>query len=191
LGLTWRVFFFVLTSLLVNHRDFRPKFCPCCGGPLAGRQLKVGEPQRLVCEACGFVYYLDPKLAACAIIEIDGRVLLTKRAILPGKGLWVIPGGFVDRGETVAAAACREVAEECGLTIEVGPLLGLYSYPKETVMVAVHSAEVIDGRPKALDESLAVGLFGCKEIPWDRLAFQSTRDSLREYCRRKTDAQAD
>ncbi|MBW2619575.1 MAG: hypothetical protein JRC92_11935 [Deltaproteobacteria bacterium] len=69
--------------------------------------------------------------------------------------------------------------------------MGLYSYPKETVMVAVHAAEVIDGRPKALDESLAVGLFGCKEIPWDRLAFQSTRDSLREYCRRKTDAQAD
>ncbi|MBW2618570.1 MAG: zinc ribbon domain-containing protein, partial [Deltaproteobacteria bacterium] len=45
----------------MKHRDFRPKFCPCCGGSLASRQLKAGEPQRLVCEICGFVYYLDPK----------------------------------------------------------------------------------------------------------------------------------
>lgn len=190
-GRSWRPPYFMLTFALVNNRDFRPKFCPSCGGSLTRRRLKAGEPPRLVCQACRFVYYLDPKLAACAIIEIDGRLLLNKRAISPGQGLWVIPGGFVDRGETVPQAVCREVSEECGLTIEVGPLIGLYSYPGETVVVAVHSAEVVGGWPKAIDESLAVGLFGFEEIPWDRLAFQSTRDCLRDYFRRKTDAQAD
>jgi len=87
--------------------DFR--FCPICGGTLESRLLKDGDPRRLVCTACGYVFYLDPKLAVGTIISIDGgRIVLVKRAIDPGYGKWVFPGGYVDRGEEVRAAAVRE-----------------------------------------------------------------------------------
>jgi mutator protein MutT len=173
----------------VNNREFSPRFCPSCGHSLVTRRLKENEPERQVCPACQFVYYLDPKVSACAIIELNGQVVLLKRSINPGYGLWVIPGGFVDRGETIPQAARREVKEETGLDVQVGPLLDLYSYPGKPVVVAVYLVEIKTGRPAALDESMEVGCFTCQEIPWDDLAFPSTRDALTEYCRRKRDAQ--
>ena len=69
------------------------RFCPTCGGALASRLLKAGDPDRLVCEGCGFVFYLDPKVAVGTIIaDSDGRIVLVKRAIEPGYGKWVFPG---------------------------------------------------------------------------------------------------
>src|SRR3989442_4066731 len=86
--------------------DYR--FCPRCGGKLAPRVLKEGEPFRLVCEACGFIFYLDPKVAACTICMVNGGIVLARRGIEPEIGKWVFPGGFVDRGEAVTAAAVPE-----------------------------------------------------------------------------------
>src|SRR5574342_686155 len=102
----------------MERPDYR--FCPECGGPLAARLLKGGDPERLVCTGCGVVFYLDPKVAVGAIIRSDdGRVVLVRRAIEPGYGLWVFPGGYVDRGETPQSAAIREAREECGLDVRL------------------------------------------------------------------------
>ena len=95
------------------------RFCPSCGGSLATRSLKSGDPDRLVCERCGFVFYLDPKVAVGTIIaDAEGRIVLVKRAIEPGYGKWVFPGGYVDRGELVLMAACgkreRNAGSRCG-----------------------------------------------------------------------------
>ncbi|MBW1714084.1 MAG: NUDIX hydrolase [Deltaproteobacteria bacterium] len=165
-------------------RDLSPKHCPRCGHKLGRRQLKDNEPQRLVCIACGFVFYLDPKLAVCALIAVDGRLVLGRRTIEPGRGLWVLPGGFVDRGEAVPRALEREVLEETGLEVETGPLWGLYSYPGQTVVVAVYQVRIVGGQLYAGDETSEVGLFLPEEIPWPELAFQSTADALQEYVRR-------
>src|SRR5689334_22374238 len=81
------------------------RFCPRCGGTLSSRVVKPGEPDRLVCDACGHIFYLNPKIASCAISQIEGRVVLLRRGIEPQYGKWVFPGGFVDRGETVHGAA--------------------------------------------------------------------------------------
>jgi ribosomal protein S27AE len=76
-------------------------FCPRCGGALERRLLKATEPERLVCTRCGFVFYIDPKIAVGTIIKTPAdRLVLVKRAIDPGYGKWVVPGGYVDRGET-------------------------------------------------------------------------------------------
>jgi 8-oxo-dGTP diphosphatase len=161
------------------------KFCPVCGGDLGSSVLKSGEPARLLCSSCGFVFYQDPKLAACSIVEVESRIVLLQRGIQPQKGKWVIPGGFVDRGEEVKAAAIRETEEECGIRTRIKDLLGIYSYPGTLVVVVVFVAEYLSGKIAARDESLDMRLAAPEEIPWDELAFQSTTDALKDYVAKK------
>lgn len=160
------------------------RFCPRCAGTLDSRRIKDGEPERLVCASCSFVFYLDPKVAACTITMLDGRIVLLRRAIEPSLGKWVFPGGFVDRGETVAAAAVRETLEEVNLRVSLTGILDAYSYAGSQVVVIVYAAEVVGGRLAACDECLEVGTFAPEEIPWDDLAFESTRAALRDYVHR-------
>jgi len=157
------------------------RFCPRCGGPFHSRQVKPGEPNRLVCSRCEFIFYLDPKIAACAIVEIEEKIVLLQRGIPPEYGKWVIPGGFVDLGEPVPVAAVRETWEEVRLKVEIVDLVGVYSYPQTPVVVIVYEAVVRDGILQAADESLAAEMFAPGEIPWEKLAFSSTRDALRDY----------
>jgi ADP-ribose pyrophosphatase YjhB (NUDIX family) len=162
--------------------DYR--FCPRCGAELATRVVKPGEPARLVCDACSFVFYLDPKVAACTIFMLDGGIVLLRRSIEPQIGKWVFPGGFVDRGETLPAAALRETFEEVNLRVGLTGILDAYSYPGSYVVVVVYAAEVVGGEMKACDECSEVKVFRPEDIPWDELAFPSTRDALRDYLRR-------
>jgi 8-oxo-dGTP diphosphatase len=160
------------------------RFCPRCAGHLEKRVLKKGDPERLVCESCGFVFYQGPKLVAGALFEADGGVLLVQRDIEPGYGKWTFPGGFVERGETVEAAAEREVLEETGLEIRVSGIVGLYSYEGQIPAIAVFGADVIGGEPLPLDETMAVRGYGRDEIPWSDLAFPSTEHALEDYLRK-------
>ena len=160
------------------------KFCPRCGGPLEGRKIKAGEPERLVCSGCGFVFYQGPKLVAGALFEMDGGIVLVQRAIEPGCGKWTFPGGFVERGEVTETAAEREVLEETGLKIEVREIVGLYSYEGQIPAIAVFSGRVTGGRPEPLDETMAVEAFSRSSLPWDALAFPSTEHALKDYLRK-------
>jgi ADP-ribose pyrophosphatase YjhB (NUDIX family) len=158
------------------------RFCPACAGPLAKRSLKATDPDRLVCSTCGFVFYLDPKVAVGTIITApDSRLVLVRRAIEPGYGLWVFPGGFVDRGEEVTRAAIREAREESGLDVRLDRLVNVYSYPDAAVIIVVYAATATGGELCADEECLEARLFAADEIPWDRLAFRSTREALRDY----------
>ena len=160
------------------------RFCPVCGSALESRALKTGEPMRLVCTspACGFVFYLDPKLAVGTIIRMpDGRIVLARRAIEPGFGRWVFPGGYVDRGEEIRTAAIREAREEAGIDIRLDGLMGIYSYPGTTAVIVVYLATWIAGELDIDDESSEIRTFHPDDVPWDDLAFSSTRDSLRDY----------
>lgn len=165
----------------MNPPEYR--FCPRCSGCLDRRVIKDGEPERLVCERCDFVFYLGPKLVAGAIFELDGGIVLAQRAIEPGYGLWTFPGGFVERGEVAEAAAERETLEETGVEISAGGILGLYTYEEQVPAIAVFTAEVTGGEPAALDETLAVESFSREELPWSELAFPSTGHALKDYLR--------
>ena len=158
------------------------RFCPVCGGALESRLLKSGDPERLVCAACGFVFYLDPKLAVGTIIHDErGRVVLVRRAIEPGYGKWVFPGGYVDRGEEVQVAAVREAREEVGLDVRIDRLVNIYSYTGRTPIIIVYAATMIGGCLGCDDEGLEAAFFERDAIPWDDLAFRSTQEALREY----------
>ncbi len=158
-------------------------FCPRCGGNLETRLLKKGDPERLVCERCGFVFYLGPKLVAGAIFELEGGIVLIQRAIEPGYGKWTFPGGFVERGEVAEAAAEREVFEESGLEIEVTGIIGLYSYEGQVPAIAVFGARVTGGEPRPLDETMRVESFPRDGLPWSDMAFPSTEHALKDYLR--------
>ncbi len=161
------------------------KFCPQCGGPLEKRLLKAGEPERLVCRACGFVFYIDPKLATIAVVPLDGGVVMVRRGIDPGYGLWVVPGGFVDVGELVEEAVVRETLEETHLQVRVEQLLNIYSYRDSTTVVVAYLTEYLAGELTAGDETLEARVFSPGEIPWDEIPFRSTRAALTEYLRFK------
>jgi 8-oxo-dGTP diphosphatase len=167
----------------MHPHDERPySFCPMCGGELEPRSLKPSEPERLVCVRCGFVFYLDPKVAVGTIIRDDrDRIVLVKRAIEPGYGKWVFPGGYVDRGELVHVAAIREAREEAGLEIRLDRLINVYSYPGRAPVVIVYAATLLGGTLVVDDEGLEARFFETHAIPWDELAFPSTHDALSEY----------
>lgn len=157
------------------------RYCPTCGGALEQRLLKAGDPARLVCTDCAFVFYLDPKVAVGTIITTgDGRIVLVRRAIEPGYGLWVFPGGYVDRGETVTAAALREAREEAGLDVRLDGLVNIYSYSGRPLIIIVYTASILGGELRVDEESLEAQLFSPGDIPWNDLAFVSTRDALRD-----------
>jgi len=164
-----------LSSGTVGH------FCVNCGAPLV---LKTIEGHEL--EACpndDFVLWRDPKVVAAVIVEVDGGVVLGKRAIEPGYGLWCLPGGFVNSDEDPADAAVRECREEIGAAVELTELLGLYHIPKRSAPSIVGIA--YRGRLKngasisAGPEMLEVGVF--RPAGWPEIAFPSHRELLAKY----------
>lgn len=158
------------------------RFCPLCGERLERRVVKAGEAARPVCGRCGHVIYCDPKTAVGAVIRNgQGELALVRRSIEPGYGKWVFPGGYVDRGEVLPAAAAREAQEEAGLRIRIDGLINLYSYAGRTPIIVVYAATAVGGELRAEDESLEADWFEPSAIPWTELAFRSTREALRDY----------
>ena len=148
------------------------------------RLLKAGEPQRLVCSRCGFIFYIDPKLAAIALVPLSGGVVLVRRGIDPGYGLWVVPGGFVDVGERVEETVVRETQEETHLVVRPVGLINVYSYRDSPTVVMAYLTEYLEGELAAGDETLEARVFGPEEIPWERIAFRSTKQALEAYLKR-------
>jgi ADP-ribose pyrophosphatase YjhB (NUDIX family) len=166
----------------MTHHDPEFQFCPVCGSRLDFLKVKTNEPRRPVCPSCNFVLYLDPKkVVACSILEMDSKIILLRRGINPQKGKWVMPGGYVDRGEEVKAAAIRETEEECGVKTRINTLLGVYSYSGQIPVVIVYVTQYVSGKLISGDETLEAKLFSEKQIPWEDLAFRSTIDALKDY----------
>ncbi len=163
-----------------------PRFCPLCGGrvvePLPGAH--GGAP--LICSACQTPLYLDPKVAAAVVVNLqDGVVLLRRAQKDAAYGKWILPGGHVDRGEAVERAALREAVEETGLELELQDLLGVYSYPGYPVVLIVYLARVLGGSLTPNSEALEARVFAPGEIPWDQLGYESTGQALRDFFARE------
>src|SRR5262245_64942520 len=88
------------------------KFCSDCGAPVTLKVPPGDNLPRHVCDACSAIHYVNPRMVIGCIPEWEDRVLLCRRAIEPRYGLWTLPAGFMENGETVAQAAARETLEE-------------------------------------------------------------------------------
>lgn len=155
------------------------KYCPNCATPVVWR-VESGR-ERPACPDCGFIHYEDPKLVAIAVIPVAGRLVLGRRTMNPGIGLWAFPGGFVNRGESVHGALVREVREETNLDVSAEYLLGLYSEDDNPIVLAAYVARRVGGKLGVGEEMSEVGLFEPTGLP--ELAFPHDRLILGEWAR--------
>ncbi len=155
-------------------------YCPRCAHPLEER-LAFGRARR-VCTACDFVFFREHKVAAAAIVTREGQVLLVRRTITPGRGKWMIPGGFVEFDEDPRQAVVREVLEETGYKVEIVRLLDVIfgqEHPRGASLLILYQARFVDDEPvSGLDESEvdAVALFDPNQLP--PVAFKTTRRAI-------------
>ncbi|MBV8451212.1 MAG: NUDIX hydrolase [Deltaproteobacteria bacterium] len=158
------------------------RFCALCGGAMRMRTVTPDHKRFKVCSRCGFVHFPSPKLVAGCLVIDNGRVLLLRRGIAPQIGKWTFPGGYVDFGETPAAAALRETREEVGMSVELGGVLGVYADPAHPIAaVVVYLAKPGIEEASVSDEATEVRYFAPADIPWDEIAFITTRDTLRDW----------
>ena len=160
--------------------------CTVCGGRLELGPVPGEERHRLVCQACGHIAYVNPRLVATAIpVTEAGEVVLIRRGFEPGRGLWAQPGGFLEVDETVTEGAVRETLEETGLIVEPGEILGLYARLEAAVIVLAYEARVVGGEPRTGPEALAIEAFAPEAIPWDGIAFRTTWFALVDWLARR------
>jgi len=158
-------------------------FCSHCGEAVTLRVPEGDNLPRYVCDACGAVHYQNPKIVVGCIPEWEDRILLCKRAIEPRYGLWTLPAGFMENGETVQQGAARETLEEARAQVAVGGLYTLFNLPhiSQVYMLFRARLETLDFGPGT--ESLEVSLMREDEIPWEQIAFPVIGESLKLYYR--------
>jgi len=156
-------------------------YCPLCSGPIRQAVPEGDDRARHVCEACGTIHYQNPKVIAGCIPVHGNQVLLCKRAIEPRLGYWTLPAGFMELGETLAEAAGREAREEANVVVELEQLFTVFSLPHISQVYAFFLGTMPEPNFSPGEESLEVRLFHEDEIPWDDLAFETVRRSLRLF----------
>src|SRR5690242_2241924 len=158
------------------------KFCSTCGSAdLAFRVPPDDTLPRHICNACGAIHYQNPKIVVGCLPEWEDRVLLCKRAIQPRLGLWTLPAGFLENGETLGGGAVRETLEEANARVELGALYAVISLPQIAQVYMMFRARLLDLDFGPGTESLEVRLFDEDAIPWGELAFRTIARTLRLY----------
>jgi ADP-ribose pyrophosphatase YjhB (NUDIX family) len=157
-------------------------FCSACGSARIARRVPEGDNMpRFVCGDCGTIHYQNPKIVVGCLPEIEQRVLLCKRAIEPRHGLWTLPAGFLENGESIFAGALRETLEEANARVEIGDLYTMISLPQISQVYVMFRARLLDLDFGPGPESLEVRLFEEHEVPWEELAFRTIGRTLRNY----------
>jgi len=172
--------------------DFAPLgqqfvYCPMCATELIYRELF--DRLRQQCPACDWIHFQDPKVGAGVIAEQAGKVLLGRRGVNPGKGLWCFPSGFVEIDESPEEAAVREYKEETGLEVELTGLFDVYHFHsavKGSGVLILYRGRIVAGRPSAMDDLAELAFFAPLELPpAAALAFDSNRQALIQWQQEK------
>jgi ADP-ribose pyrophosphatase YjhB (NUDIX family) len=150
--------------------------------PSFSRRVPEGDNRpRLVCDHCGFVDYVNPRIVVGAVCSWEDRILLCRRAIEPRKGFWTLPAGFLEEREGTEEGAAREAREEALAEIEIDALLAVYDVPRISQVHIFYRARLRSPEVGVGEESAEVGLFGWPDIPWDEIAFPSVHWALQAF----------
>lgn len=157
-------------------------FCSNCGAPLRFGPVVGEDRDRLVCDRCGHISYVNPRLVVTTVPVTDaGEIILIRRGIEPGVGLWAQPGGFLEVDETVHQAAIRETREETGLIVEPGAFIGFYTRLEAAVVTVAFEARVVRGVAAPTPEATEIEAYRPDAIPWPMIAFKTTAFALRDW----------
>lgn len=172
---------------------YRPaiRFCSHCGAAVRHAIPDDGDTRlRAICTGCRAIHYRNPLNVAGTIAATDdGRILLCRRNIEPRRGLWTLPAGFMELGETLAQAAARETDEEAGADIALESLFSIISVPQAGQVHFFYRARLCSERLHPGPETQEARLFVPAEIPWAELAFPTVRLTLEHYLRDQASGQ--
>lgn len=145
------------------------------------KQIPDGDThERDVCETCGFIDYVNPKIVVGSVVRHGGKILLCKRAIEPRSGYWTIPAGYLEIQETPEDGAKREAYEEAEARLNLESLLAVYAVPHISQVQLIYRATLETPHFAPGVESIDVALFEWDDIPWDDLAFPSVHWALKQ-----------
>lgn len=159
------------------------KFCSHCAHTVVFEIPPGDDRPRHLCRACGAIHYVNPRVIVGTLPYIGEQVLLCKRAIEPRHGLWTLPAGFMENGESSEQGALRESWEEARAKLRIDELFAVYDIPHINQVYLMYRGELTDMDFGPGPESLEVELFEEKDIPWDEMAFPVMTQTLKHYFR--------
>jgi ADP-ribose pyrophosphatase YjhB (NUDIX family) len=159
----------------------RIKHCRVCGTEVAYRVPEGDNRDRAICPACGEIHYENPINVVGTLPVWGEQVLLCRRNIEPRYGLWTLPAGFLELGESSAAGAVRETVEEAGAHIELGALFTVLNVVRAGQLHLFYLARMQDTHLDPGPETIEARLFREDEVPWDQLAFRTVRMTLEHF----------
>jgi ADP-ribose pyrophosphatase YjhB (NUDIX family) len=157
------------------------KHCRACGTLVDYRVPSDDNRERAVCVDCGTVHYENPLNVVGTLPVWDDQVLLCKRNIEPRHGMWTLPAGFMELGETTEAGALRETDEEAGARVELQGLFTLLNVVRVGQVHFFYRARLLDTAFNPGIETIEARLFREDEVPWEQLAFRTVRETLHRY----------
>ena len=165
------------------------KFCSVCGGPVTLQIPEDDDRERHVCQNCGAIHYVNPKVIVGCLPTVGDQILLCKRAIEPRYGKWTLPAGFMENGETSAAGAARETWEEAAAKAINLDLYRIFDVPHISQVYLFYRCQIENDVFGVGPESLESALFSQEDIPWDELAFPVVREILQEFLEERVSGQ--
>ncbi|KAI5671594.1 hypothetical protein M9H77_11958 [Catharanthus roseus] len=156
-------------------------YCQSCGGPMKHEIPNGEEKMRAICTLCGKIAYENPKMVVGCLIEHEDKILLCRRKIQPSYGLWTLPAGYMEMGESAAEGAIRETREEANAEVEILSPFAQLDIPLigQTYLIFLAKLKRPDFSPG--DESSECQLFTVDDIPFNSLAFSSMLVTLKLY----------
>jgi len=159
-------------------------FCPYCSEKIS---MKLeNDILREYCHSCNLFFYDNPLPVVSTILEKDRKILLVKRGNIPYKGMWCLPSGFAETGETIEIAALRELEEETGVKAEITTFVDADSctnYLYGDLIFLSFEVEQTGGKLEAGDDAVSVKYFPIEKIP--KLAFLSNTKAIEAYIKTK------
>ena len=159
----------------------RIKHCRVCGTEVNYLVPVDDNRERAVCPACGEIHYENPINVVGTVSVWGEQVLLCRRNIEPRRGLWTLPAGFMEMGESTAEGALRETVEEAGARIEMQDLFTMLNVVRVGQVHMFYRARMLDTSLAPGPESIEARLFREDEVPWDELAFRTVRLTLEHF----------
>jgi ADP-ribose pyrophosphatase YjhB (NUDIX family) len=170
---------FTTLGAMVTARSI--KHCRACGGEVHYATPPDDNRERATCRVCRTIHYENPLNVVGTLPVWHDKVLLCRRNIEPRRGLWTLPAGFMELGETTEQGAVRETVEEAGARIELEGLFTLFNVVRVGQVHFFYRARLLDTDFDPGPETIEAGLFDEAEVPWDELAFRTSRRTLEHF----------